>query len=252
MTSPTPGAPEPEDRSKDGRPATEPDAVSRPYGEGAGGSGTSAPDPAQGSPREPGSAPGYGQPADAGYGQSAPGYDQPADAGYGQPAPGYSGQPSGPGPEPGYGAPQQPTPAYAPGAGYGQQPPQGPGPFAQPYGMPDASAQAFSNLTINYWLSVFFGWIPALIFFLIDRNKAPLVDRHNADLLNFTLLELIVNVVLGFIGGIGALLIVPLFLPAIAWIAFLVLKIIAAINGPTAAREGRPYKWPFNIPLVKP
>lgn len=30
---------------------------------------------------------------------------------------------------------------------------------------------ALSNLTLNYWLSVFFTWLPALIFWLIEKDK---------------------------------------------------------------------------------
>lgn len=74
-------------------------------------------------PSAPSDQPGYGQPADANYGQSQqPGYGQPSASNYGQPQqPGY-GQPSAPN----YGQPQQP--------GYGQQQPYGQQPYGQPYG----------------------------------------------------------------------------------------------------------------------
>jgi hypothetical protein len=63
-----------------------------------------------GQPGQPYGSPGYGQPAQPGYGQ--PGYGQPAQPGYGQPAP----QPAYG--QPGYGQPQYGAPGqYGPGYG---------------------------------------------------------------------------------------------------------------------------------------
>lgn len=176
---------------------------------------TAAPQSAPSAPVPPASAPAPGQPAP---GQPAPGYGQPA---YGQPAPGY-GQPPQGAPAPGYGAPA--------GAPYGAQP---------AYGAP-----VQPNITINLWLSVFFGWIPALIFFLIEKDKvAPNYQRANAANLNFQIVLAIAYaacVVLSFV-------IIGAFLLPLVSLAQLIIGIIHAINVPpqlAAGQEGKFYLAP--------
>lgn len=161
-------------------------------------------------------------------GQPAPAYGQPAPApAYGQPAPAY-GQP-----QPGYGQPQQGAPGYgAPaGAPYGAQPAY-------------AGAPVQPNITINLWLTVFFGWIPALIFFLIEKGKVPAnYDRANAANLNFQIVIAIAYaacVVLSFV-VIGA------FLIPLVSLAQLIIGIIHAVNVPNqlaAGQEGKFYLAP--------
>ncbi|MGO3090033.1 MAG: DUF4870 domain-containing protein [Galactobacter sp.] len=111
----------------------------------------------------------------------------------------------------GQGQPNQQGGYYQqPGAGYnqgyqGQQPGYQQGP-------PMAADGGLSALTLNLWLSVFFGWIPALIFFLTSRdNSIPAVREAHTKNMNFALIRLIVGMVtaipvLGWIvGGIGSL-----------------------------------------------
>lgn len=125
-------------------------------------------------PQQPGAPtppPGYGAPQQPGYG--APG--QPA---YGAPQPGY-GAPQ----QPGYGAPQQP--------GYGYYQPQ------------QGQQDPLPNLTASYWLSVFFLFIPALIFYLIESPRAtPQVRALHAANLNFSLLRVMVIVATWILGVI--------------------------------------------------
>ena len=159
-------------------------------------------------------APSYGQPApEAPYGQPAPGYAQPA-PGYGQPAPGY-GQPGYA--QPGYGQP-----------GYGQ-------PGGAPYGGP-----VQSNITVNLWLSVFFGWIPALIFFLVEKGKvAPNYQRANAANLNFQIV-IAIGVVASYILMIA---IIGFFTLPLVYLAQLIIGIIHAINVPTQLASGQEGKF---------
>lgn len=175
--------------------------------------------PAPGAPA-PG-APAYGQPA---AGQPAPG------APYGQPAPGYGQPPQGaPYGQPGYGQP-----------GYGQ-------PAGAPYGAQAGyGAPVQSNITLNLWLSVFFSWVPALIFYLVEKDKvAPHYQRANAANLNYQLIVVIAYAAVGVISvvtfGIGAILY------AVLPIAQLIIGIMHAINVPTqlaAGQEGKFYLAP--------
>lgn len=128
----------------------------------------------------------------------------------------------------------------------------------QPAGNADPNA-AITTLTLNYWLSVFFTWIPALIFFFVERGKNATVDAHNRANLNFQLVRTLVGIatgliptILGLIPYLGGLL--GGLIGFVLWAASIVLfvfAIIAAVKGPEEARAAREYKYPFNIDFVK-
>jgi len=89
---------------------------------------------------------------------------------------------------------------------------------------------------------IFFGFIPALVIFLIYRDRDPFVRRHATQALNFQIIATIAYVIswtLLFI-FIGALL-----LPLVG-LAVLVFSIIAAI----AANKGEDYTYPMVPQMV--
>lgn len=162
-------------------------------------------------------------------------------------------------------APQAPVPPQAPPAPQapqyqqyqqpagGQVPPGGG--YQQGYAQQPV-ADPVSNITLNYWLSVFFTWIPALIFFLIEKDKGnrQAYDYHR-DNLNFSLLRVgagvatyILAFVFLFIPYVGVLLSTVLWL---ANIALFVFHIVAAAKAPAAFRAGEKPPFMFNIPLIK-
>ena len=133
-------------------------------------------------------------------------------------------------------------------------------PPTQPSSSPE---QAINTLTLNYWLSAFFWWIPALIFYFVEKGKNPVIDEHNRVNLNFQLVRtimvvalwlfsLIINLIFGAIPFVGWVLSVISTL--VFWgglIVLFVFAIIAAVKAPEEARAGRIYKFPFNLELVK-
>lgn len=152
-------------------------------------------------------------------------------------------------PQPQYQAPQQPQ-YQAPPAG-GQAPP--PGGYQQPpAGYQQPVADPANTITLNYWLSVFFTWIPALIFYLTEKDKGnPRALAFHRDNLNFSLLRtgIYVIVLIGSFIPYLNLIIVP-----VAWIAqvvFFVFHIIAAVKAPEAYRTGNAKAFAFNLDLVK-
>lgn len=160
----------------------------------------------------------------------------------GDPQPGASGQTP---PAPQYGAPQQQTPPPAPQYGAPAAPQYG-APGAPQYGAPAYGAPAgrpaaltqdeLSDITLDLWLSVFFAWIPALIFYLIRRDTAsPLARKAYADNLNWQIVALIIGAASGilmfvFIGFI------TMFIP-------FVVSLIIAITVPGQLRQGQPGKF---------
>lgn len=125
-----------------------------------------------------------------------------------------------------------------------QQPQQ---PYAQPVSDPA------SNITLNYWLSVFFTWIPALIFWIIEKDKGnqQATAFHVANL-NFSLLRTAVGLAAVILGGIPIL---GGILAGLLWAGGLVLfvfHILAAVKAADDYRNGaKPDPFIFNIPLIK-
>ncbi|QIM15388.1 DUF4870 domain-containing protein [Leucobacter insecticola] len=100
---------------------------------------------------------------------------------------------------------------------------------------------------------MFFTWIPALIFFLIEKDKGnPHVRAYHADNLNFSLMRVgiwIVIYVLGWIPYIGWLIGLVLW---IGVFVFFVFHIIAAAKAPRPSaavrsrRSSSTFRWSSN------
>ncbi len=89
---------------------------------------------------------------------------------------------------------------------------------------------------------IFFGFLPALIGYLVLKDRGPFVRSHGAAALNFQLTMLIVEVV-GW--ATSWLLIGFLFLGA-AYLLRLIFSIIAAVK----ANQGQWYTYPLSIKFV--
>ena len=159
-------------------------------------------------------------------------------------------------------APEQPQYTAPPAQGY-QAPPAGAyqappaGGYQQPapgeYQQPGAADPAVSNITLNYWLSVFFSWIPALIFWLIDKDKGnQRATAFHVSNLNFSLLRVGVGVVgwiLAMIPYVGWLFAIILWLGMLVLFVF---HIMAAVKAADEYRNGgKTDPFIFNIPMVK-
>lgn len=148
--------------------------------------------------------------------------------------------------------PQYQVPPQQPAAPQYQAPPP-PGGYQQPQpGYAQPVSDPVSNITLNYWLSVFFTWIPALIFYLIEKDKGnQQAYAFHRDNLNFSLLRV------GVVVATYILMVIPYIgwvLAGLLWIGSLVLfifHIMAAVKAPDAYRRGEQPGFIFNIPLVK-
>lgn len=151
-------------------------------------------------------------------------------------------------PPPGYEAPATPA---APAASAPPQFPSYPAQAQQQYGQQPVQQQQYQQgmgdpagtVSLNYWLSVFFSWIPALIFFLTEKGKNGLADEFHKQNMNFSIVRIIVGV-LSLIPYIGIIFV-------LASLALFIFHIIAAVEAPKAFRSGQPYKFVFNIPFIK-
>jgi uncharacterized protein len=82
-----------------------------------------------------------------------------------------------------------------------------------------------------------------LIVWLAKRNDSPEIDQHGKESLNFQISMLIYNV----IAGVLCLVLIGFVILAILHILNLVLVIIASIQ----ASEGKFYRYPLAIRLIK-
>ncbi len=97
--------------------------------------------------------------------------------------------------------------------------------------------------TLTHIGGIFFSVIPALIVFLVFKDRGPFIRAHSVTALNFQLTMLIAAA----IGSVLTLVLVGFLVLAAVSIAVLVFSIIAAV----AANNGQYYTYPLTIAFVK-
>lgn len=118
-------------------------------------------------------------------------------------------------------------------------PPQNPYQAATPLSPADEKLWA----TLTHIGGIFFSFVPALIVYLVLKDRGPFVREHSATALNFQLTMLIAYVV----GFITTFILIGFLILIAVGIVIIVFGIIAAI----AANNGQPYKYPLAIEFVK-
>ncbi|MCI0155495.1 DUF4870 domain-containing protein [Leifsonia shinshuensis] len=120
-----------------------------------------------------------------------------------------------------------------------------PPPPQQPYG---GQAQSLSPADEKLWATlihiggILFNWIPALVGYLVLKDRGPFIRSHTATALNFQI-TLFIGYVVGWIlsiVGIGLIILLAV------WVLNIVFSIIAAIK----ANQGQFYTYPIAIKFV--
>ena len=120
-------------------------------------------------------------------------------------------------------------------------PPQPANPYATP-------AQPLSPSDEKLWATlihiggILFGFLPSLIGYLVLKDRGPFIRAHSATALNFQLTLIIAYAV----GTVTSLLLIGLLVLLAAWVASIVLGIVAAM----AANRGEAYTYPLSIKFV--
>lgn len=118
-----------------------------------------------------------------------------------------------------------------------------PPPYGAPYGpMPMSPADEKMWATLVHIGGLFFSFVPALIAYLVMRDRGPFVRAHTAQALNFQLTVLIGALV----GSILLFVLIGFFVLIAVGILDLVLSIVAAVK----ASQGQWYRYPLTIPFV--
>ena len=90
---------------------------------------------------------------------------------------------------------------------------------------------------------ILFNFLPALIGYIVLKDKGPFIRAHATTALNFQITLLIAYVV----GGILSIVFVGLLVMLAAWILSIVFGITAAV----AANRGEWYTYPLTIKFIK-
>jgi len=137
----------------------------------------------------------------------------------------------------GQGHPGQPY-GQQPGQPYGQQPGYQPQPV-QPMRPEDEKLWA----TLIHLGGILFSFVPALVGYLVLKDRGPFIREHTRTALNFQITIAIAYVVSAILSVIG----IGVVLAFVVGVLAVVFSIIAAV----AANKGQWYKYPLTIEFIK-
>ena len=120
-----------------------------------------------------------------------------------------------------------------------------PTPPANPYGAPPTPLSPSDEklwATLVHVGGILFGFLPALIGYVVLKDRGPFIREHTATALNFQLtatIAAVVSIPLSFI-------IIGFFLLMAVAVLIVIFSILAAV----AANNGQRYTYPLSIPFV--
>lgn len=123
-----------------------------------------------------------------------------------------------------------------------------PTPPQQPAGQQPVAAAPLSSEQDIQWgsfahLGGILGFLPALIIWLIFKDRGSFTNTEGKEALNFQ-----ITLVFGYlISGILVVVLIGAILAWVVWIAGVVFSIIAFLQ----AKDGKHYRYPFAIRLIK-
>jgi uncharacterized Tic20 family protein len=141
--------------------------------------------------------------------------------------------PNAPAPDPD----ARPTPPQPP-----QQPPAAPQGAAQPAAAPLSPEQDVQWGSFAH-LGGVLGFLPALIIWLVFKDRGSFTNTEAKEALNFQ-----ITILIGYIvGWILTFILIGVLVVWAAWIVSVVFSIIAFLK----AKDGQHYRYPFAIRLIK-
>jgi uncharacterized Tic20 family protein len=96
------------------------------------------------------------------------------------------------------------------------------------------------------------GILPALIIWLIFRDRGAFTNTEGKEALNFQITIILATVALWVVFGIVSvalwfLAFLLIFLPYLPWLASVIFSILGFIQ----AKDGKNYRYPFSLRLIK-
>ena len=108
---------------------------------------------------------------------------------------------------------------------------------------PSTVSQDSKNLALLLWLgTIFFGFIPSLVLYLVKKDDAYLLDQSK-EALNWS-----ITAILGVVAGmILAIILIGIL---VIWVVALC-NLIFCIMGVIAVSSGKPFRVPFALRLIQ-
>lgn len=122
-------------------------------------------------------------------------------------------------------------------------------PAGQPVGAQPVAAQPLSDNDARLWVTlahvgtILFGFVPALIVWLIGKDRSKFVNDEAKEALNFAIFLTIIYVV----GWILSLILIGF----LVLLAGFIMSLVFCIQGAMAANKGQSYRYPLSVRLVK-
>lgn len=123
--------------------------------------------------------------------------------------------------------------------------PASPDPAGNPYAgqTPLSPSDEKMWATLIHIAGIPFFFVPALVGFLLLKDRGPFIREHSLTALNFQLTLLLTY----FVGSILTVIAVGYLITAAAWIVSVIFSIIAAL----AANQGQRYTYPLSIKFIR-
>lgn len=106
-----------------------------------------------------------------------------------------------------------------------------------------APNQDAKNIALLTWIgTIFFGFIPSLIVYLV-RKDDPFVQDHAKEALNWSITEVIIYAV--------SFVLTFILIGLLGFLALAILHLVFCIMGAVAASNGKAFRAPFALRLLK-
>lgn len=104
-------------------------------------------------------------------------------------------------------------------------------------------AQDSKNLALLVWLgTIFFGFIPSLILFLVKKDDAYVLDQSK-EALNWS-----ITAIIGYVAGV---ILMVVLIGALVMLVVGICHLVFCIMGVIAASSGKKFRVPFALRLIK-
>ena len=104
-------------------------------------------------------------------------------------------------------------------------------------------SQESRNVAVLVWVgTIFFGFIPGLIVYLIKKDDAYVLDQSK-EALNWS-----ITAVIGYFAGV---ILTFILIGVLVFVVVGICHLVFCVMGAIAASNGNPYRAPFAIRLIK-
>jgi uncharacterized protein len=108
---------------------------------------------------------------------------------------------------------------------------------------PEAVSQETRNIALLVWIgTIFFGFIPGLIVYLIKKDDPYAVDQSK-EALNWS-----ITAIIGYCAGV---ILTFILIGVLVMLIVAICHLVFCVMGAIAGSSGKPFRVPFAIRLVK-